>query len=165
MQTVKSKKGLFKLKQERETESEEKIILYFKPGDFSKPLRGGEIEAEIQMIWRNDFTKICPDSGAKALNWELDMRQNLSAKIWLVELAGIWGHFFKDKIQALERHTESFMVRASRAFLSLVVPAPHPIPANLESKRPGVIFTSKLLPSCQVVFMYIHTGEQISVLV
>ena len=50
MQTVKSKKGLFKLKQERETESEEKIILYFKPGDFSKPLQGGEIEAEIQMI-------------------------------------------------------------------------------------------------------------------
>lgn len=28
MQTVKSKKGLFKLKQEKETESEEKITLY-----------------------------------------------------------------------------------------------------------------------------------------
>ena len=51
--------------------------------------------------------------------------QNVSAKIWLVETAGIWGHFFKDKIQALERHTESFMVIASRAFLSLLVPAPH----------------------------------------
>ena len=126
MQTVKSKKGLFKLKQERETESEEKIILYFKPGDFSKPLQGGEIEAEIQMIWRNYFTKICPDSGAKALNWGLDMRQNLSPKVCLVELAGILGHFFKDKIQALERHTESFMVRASHAFLSLVMPALHP---------------------------------------
>lgn len=69
MQTVESKKGLFKLKQERETESEEKIILYFKPGDYSRPLQGGEIEAEIQMIWRNDFAKICLDSGAKALNW------------------------------------------------------------------------------------------------
>jgi hypothetical protein len=54
------------------------------------------------------------------------MRQNLSAKIWLVEIAGIWSHFFKDKIQALERHRKSFMVRASCAFLSLVVPAPHP---------------------------------------
>lgn len=50
MQTVESKKGLFKLKQERETESEEKIILYSKPGDYSRPLQGGEIEAEIQMI-------------------------------------------------------------------------------------------------------------------